>query len=78
MKIGVAKLIKNIKEKFIPVCKQEHEAEQQAWWLLEELTKESDVQLVVDKQITLTDKQEQKLNEWIKQRTIDKKPVQYI
>jgi len=78
MKIGVAELIKNIKKKLILVCKQEHEAEQQAWWLLEELIKESDVQLIVDKQITLTDKQEKKLNEWLKQRTIDKKPIQYI
>ena len=78
MKNKVTKLIQNIKQSLLPVCQTPHEAEQQAWWLLEELTKKNESQLLTEESFSLSEQQEKTLNEWIMQRTINNKPIQYI
>ncbi len=78
MKYIIIDLINSIKEKLINACKTEHEAEQQAVWMLEEITKKKHAILLSEKEIILTTEDDEKLNEWIRQRVEDKKPLQYI
>ena len=78
MEIELQHLIKNIKEKLLSVCQTQHEAEQQAWWLLEKLTQKSNAQILAKKTLTLSEEQETTLDKWIHQRTVEKKPLQYI
>lgn len=78
MKYQIADLINDIKEKLTPACSSRHEAEQQAIWMLEEITNKKETTLLIEKEITLSRDVENKLNEWIEQRVLDKKPLQYI
>ena len=71
-------LINSVKKQLIQACKTKHEAEQQAIWMLEEITKKSHVLLLAEKEINLTKEDAEKLNEWIRQRVEEKKPLQYI
>lgn len=71
-------LINTIKEQLTPACKTKHEAEQQAIWMLEEITKKSHVTLLAEKEVNLKKEDTEKLNEWIRQRVEEKKPLQYI
>jgi release factor glutamine methyltransferase len=78
MKIDINSFIQKIKTQLLNSCDSAHEAEQQAWWLLEELLQNPKAQLLLKKTIVLTDTQQQTLEKWIKQRTEEKKPLQYI
>jgi release factor glutamine methyltransferase len=78
MKMDVIQLIREIKDDLIPCCSSEHEAEQQAWWLLEEISKKNETQLLFDNQIELTDSDKKTLDEWVSLRVSEKKPIQYI
>ena len=78
MNFKINSLIKDIKTKILSCCQSEHEAEQQAWWMIEELTKKNKSTLILEKKIDLAKNQEQTLYKWINQRTIEKKPLQYI
>ena len=53
-------------------------AKQEGWWLLEKLTSKTKSQLISEENISLDDSQQKKLALWIKQRTEDQKPLQYI
>ncbi|MCF7899871.1 peptide chain release factor N(5)-glutamine methyltransferase, partial [Candidatus Babeliales bacterium] len=53
-------------------------AEQEALWLLEELTQKTEMQLLLNQDLNLTKEQEVKLKLWLKQRVEEKKPLQYI
>jgi release factor glutamine methyltransferase len=53
-------------------------AHQYAWWLLEAITKKSKINLLLAKEIELTDKQKQLLKQWIDAIVIDHKPIAYI
>jgi len=78
MKNKVTKLIQDLKQSLLPVCQTPHEAEQQAWWLLEELTKKNESALLTEDYFSLSEEQEKTLNQWIEQRTTNNKPIQYI
>lgn len=78
MNIKIEQIIKSIKQRIVSACKTEHEAEQQAWWMLEELTNKNQVDLLLKKQISLSGELEKILDEWIYQRVQEKKPLQYI
>lgn len=54
------------------------QAEQEAWWLLQALTKKSNAELLACKQIDLTTEEKNTLDVWIGQRVQDKKPLQFI
>jgi release factor glutamine methyltransferase len=49
-----------------------------AWWLLESLLQCSKTQLIIAKDLVLSNYQKKQLFEWIKQITHEKKPIQYI
>jgi len=53
-------------------------AKQEALWLLEELTKKTETQLLLNQDLDLNKEQEEKLYSWLKQRGEEKKPLQYI
>lgn len=52
--------------------------EQEAWWLLETLTEKSKSFLMAAGVMELSAEQEEQLDAWMKQRVIEKKPLQYI
>ncbi|MBD3273585.1 peptide chain release factor N(5)-glutamine methyltransferase [Candidatus Dependentiae bacterium] len=78
MKYKIENILEKITKQILPACKSKHEAEQQAKWLLEELTQKKYAHLVAQKEFSLNEKQEKKLNEWINLRVNEKKPIQYI
>ncbi len=71
-------MIKNISQMLLPTCKDEQLAHQEAWWILEKLTSKNKVSLLLKKTLELSENQKKKLLSWVKERTIDKKPLQYI
>jgi len=74
----IIQLIKNIKNKLIKVCKSKHEAEQQAWWLIEKLTSKDQTKLLLEENINLNIKQKNILDNWLNDLVINNKPIQYI
>lgn len=76
--MSIFQLIKIIQKQLVPACKTKNEAEQQAIWMLEELTQKKYAQLILNKKIILTNNQNNILTKWIKERTEHNKPIQYI
>ncbi len=70
--------IQDLKDKLIPACSTEHEAEQQAIWMLEELTQKTYSEILQKQEIEITKSQQIKLDNWIEQRVKEQKPIQYI
>ncbi len=78
MKQNLIIFIKHIAEQFKHVYSHSQEQEQVAWWLVQALTKKSKAQLIAQKEIALTEKQEQQLAQWVEQHSKNLKPLQYI
>lgn len=76
--MSILKLIETIKKQLEIVCKTKHEAEQQAIWMIEELTQKKYAQLILNPNIQLTNKQNNILTKWIEERVKYSKPIQYI
>ena len=74
MKHIIHQLIKTISKQLINTS----QPNQEALWLLEELTQQKKLDLLLNKEINLNKKQEAKLNNWIIERTKQNKPLQYI
>jgi len=55
-----------------------HNAQQEAWWLLEKITGKKKSDLLTSEDFSLTKQQENKLNKLVMQRCKDHKPLQYI
>lgn len=51
---------------------------QELWWLIEKLTGTSKAQLISCPDLWLTSEQLIQLNEWVHERTVNHKPLQYI
>ena len=78
MEFEINKLLQDLKNKLVQSCEASSNAEQEAWWLLEEITKKKEAQLLQEKKLCLSEDQKETLDIWIKQRTEEKKPLQYI
>ncbi len=78
MKKKTLELIQGIQNELIAVCDSERVAHNEAWWMLEKITGQVKPALLAYKHISLTQEQEQTLEQWVKQRVQDKKPLQYI
>jgi len=75
---GVTNLVKEVAAQLIPRCVDQHNAEREAWWLLEKLTGQFEAELIADNMIILSEEQDGQLQNWIEQRVHNKKPLQYI
>ena len=78
LEINIYNFIQDLKNKLIPVCSTEREAEQQAVWMLEELTQKTYSEILQKQEIKITKSQQIKLDNWIEQRVKEQKPIQYI
>lgn len=78
MKFNVVELVNKIAKDLKSCCSSEHEALQQSWWLLEALTKETEEKLLIKTQIDLSESEKTILDDWVCQRVLQKKPIQYI
>jgi release factor glutamine methyltransferase len=77
----IAQIVTTCAKQLLPVCPQPHDAEQEAWWLIEHVTGKRKVELITSTvshdKVMLASIQE-KLNDLITQRVELKKPLQYI
>ncbi len=78
MKININQLLQNIKDSLVESNISKNTAEQESWWLLQEITKKNKALLLKEKIIELSKEQKTKLDKWIKERVNEKKPLQYI
>ena len=78
MKQSIQKFIDTLSQKLIVQTKDSETAQLEAWWILEKLTNKSKIQLLLEKEIELSQEQEVTLNQWISQRVDQHKPLQYI
>src|SRR3972149_11961346 len=51
---------------------------QYAWWVLESITQQNKAALLLKDTITLSEQQQQKLTQWIKQQVHGNIPLQYL
>ncbi len=72
----IIELVKKIAHRLAPVALDA--AESEAWWLIEAATKQSKAQLIAHKSALLSDDVLALLEEWVDQRVLQKKPLQYI
>lgn len=73
------KIIRSITQQLIPIYHTPDAANSNAWWLLEKLTGKNKISLIAHAEnITLTPEQYAQLEEWIRDITINHKPIQYI
>ncbi|MCL4361579.1 peptide chain release factor N(5)-glutamine methyltransferase [Candidatus Dependentiae bacterium] len=77
-KFQITDFINDLAKKVRSITSDEDSARQHAWWLLEALTAQKEIQLYAKKEIVLSDTQVEQLNKWIKELTIDFKPLQYV
>ncbi|KKP22483.1 MAG: Release factor glutamine methyltransferase [candidate division TM6 bacterium GW2011_GWF2_28_16] len=77
MNNNLIKILNNIKIKLKTNTSSEHEAEQQAIWLLEHITQKKYLKLLTQ-DLILNKKQEDSLNKYIKEIITKHKPIQYI
>lgn len=78
MKHIPAQFIKQLANALVPTYHDQDAASGNAWRLLEHVTKKSRTQLMTQKELTLTEEQEQLLNQWIEQIIQEHKPIQYV
>jgi release factor glutamine methyltransferase len=74
----ISSLITDIAKQLFEELQEKTVAQQYAWWLLEALTEKSKIDLLLAKEVELTDKQKQLLNRWIDDIIIYHKPIAYI
>ena len=48
MILKVSELIRNIANELVKSCKTEHESNQEAWWILEEITQKKELILLLE------------------------------
>lgn len=77
-KFNLNKVLNKIKTELVCCTPTEHEAEQQALWILEEITKKSGVELLSYEDIYLTNEQEATLEKWVSLRVNEQMPIQYL
>ena len=78
MKRNALVLIKNIEEQLLAHYKDPILANQYAWWMLEELTQQNKINLVIQNEVTLSHPQEKKLAQWIYAQVIEHEPLAYL
>ncbi|QQR48853.1 peptide chain release factor N(5)-glutamine methyltransferase [bacterium] len=76
--VPVQRIIAALSEMLVAGGLAAHDASQEAWWLLEKLVNQPQAYLIAQGTVAWDDKREQRIAGWIKERTQDKKPLQYI
>jgi release factor glutamine methyltransferase len=76
--ISIKELYSNTFKKLLHVCKNENVTDYETWMLLETITEQDKVCLLLKKSISLSKKRLQKLRDAINLRVIEQKPMEYI
>ncbi len=74
----VATFIRELAIELRSACQTHDEAISQAWMLLTGITKLSRSQLMMARELDLTDLQLARLQVWVNHRVIERKPIQYV
>ncbi len=72
------KIARKIATKLLAICKDEQLAFQEAWWLLEKVTKKKKTLLLLEKEFQLSEGEQKELERHLNDRIKEKKPMQYI
>jgi len=75
---NIQEIIADSKKRLELVCGHTILAEQEAWWMLEQITGKRQSELLLDNHTVLNQAQQTQLDAWITQRVTEKKPLQYI
>jgi release factor glutamine methyltransferase len=76
--VSINQLLTDISGKLLECCSSALAATQEAWWLLEKVTKQTKAQLLLANDATLTHEQSSQLQSWLNERIRNKKPLAYI
>ncbi len=78
MNYNLIDFLNNLKNNLTPACSSSQEAEQQAYWILEEITQKNKLKLLLEDTINLNKEQIETIDNWVEQRVKNRKPLQYI
>ena len=76
--LSVSSYVAALKQGLAGCCKHDQEAEQEAWWLLEAVSGQCQAALMQHEVLSLTSEQQKKLEQWLRERVVDHKPLQYL
>ncbi|MBY0352855.1 peptide chain release factor N(5)-glutamine methyltransferase [Candidatus Babeliales bacterium] len=76
--VPVQQIIAKLNQLLVAGGLEPHDAQQEAWWLLEKLVNQPQAHLIAQGSVGWDNKREERIAGWIYQRTHDKKPLQYI
>jgi release factor glutamine methyltransferase len=76
--IQIMQLVHQLAAKLIKAGWHEREAQQDVWWMLEQILERREVKLLADGAVTWTLEHQQKIDHWFEQMINEKKPLQYI
>ena len=74
----VSELIHSISQRLNKTHEHPQECQQEAWWLLQAITKKSEAGLLAQKNIELSAEEQKKLDQWLTQHIDQAMPLQYI
>jgi len=75
---NIQDIITACKKRLEAVCGHELLAQQEAWWMLEQITGKKQSELLINSCLVLTPAQQAQLDLWITERVTQQKPLQYI
>jgi release factor glutamine methyltransferase len=74
----ISELIHSIAERLKKIHDNPVECQQDAWWMLQAITKKSEAELLAQKDIVLLPEQQKLLDDWLNKHIAQHEPLQYL
>jgi release factor glutamine methyltransferase len=74
----ISELIHSITDRLKTIHNNPVECQQDAWWMVQAITKKSEAELLAQRDITLSPDQQKMLDEWLTKHVGQKMPLQYL
>lgn len=78
MKHAINALIKHIEKELLPRYEDHILVHQYAWWMVEEITQQKQIDLILHAKIVLSQSQEEQLASWIHAQVVNHEPLAYL
>ncbi len=76
--MSISELINLISNRLKKIHEDPVARQQDAWWILQAITKKNEAQLLAAKEITLTQEEQSQVDDWLKKHVDDAMPLQYL
>ncbi len=76
--MSVSELVILISDRLKKIHEDPVSRQQDAWWILQAITKKNEAQLLAEKDVTLTATEQAQLEDWLKKHVDDSMPLQYL